>query len=54
MLCENADLASFTLRIQVLDASTAAVVSEIAAKGILDIAFSPKGTQIQSWERQGA
>ncbi|BGP21307.1 eukaryotic translation initiation factor 2A [Rhodotorula toruloides] len=38
--------------IQVLDASTAVVVSEIAAKGILDIAFSPKGTQIQSWERQ--
>ncbi|GAA6008978.1 translation initiation factor 2A [Rhodotorula paludigena] len=38
--------------IQVLDAATAEVVREIEAKGVLDIAFSPKGSQIQSWERQ--
>ncbi|GAA5951776.1 hypothetical protein JCM21900_001071 [Sporobolomyces salmonicolor] len=38
--------------IQVLDASTAAVVSEITVKAVVDIAFSPKGTQLQSWERQ--
>ncbi|GAA6038641.1 hypothetical protein JCM8097_009461 [Rhodosporidiobolus ruineniae] len=38
--------------IQILDANTAAVVQEIQAKAIIDIEFSPNGTQIQSWERQ--
>ncbi|GAA6002623.1 hypothetical protein JCM10207_007598 [Rhodosporidiobolus poonsookiae] len=38
--------------IQVLDASTAAVVQEIPVKAIVDIEFSPNGSQIQSWERQ--
>ncbi|BGP36325.1 hypothetical protein JCM10449v2_000224 [Rhodotorula kratochvilovae] len=38
--------------IQVLDASTAAVVREFDAKGVVDIAFSPKGSQLQTWERQ--
>ncbi|KPV78089.1 uncharacterized protein RHOBADRAFT_23040 [Rhodotorula graminis WP1] len=38
--------------VQVLDAATAAVVREFEAKGILDIAFSPTGAQLQTWERQ--
>lgn len=39
--------------VQILDASTAAVVREIAVKAVIDIAFSPRGTQLQTWERQG-
>ncbi|ORY90083.1 eukaryotic translation initiation factor eIF2A-domain-containing protein [Leucosporidium creatinivorum] len=35
----------------ILDADTAAVVSEIQYKGVIDLAFSPQGTQVQTWER---
>ncbi|GAA5922836.1 translation initiation factor 2A [Sporobolomyces koalae] len=38
--------------VQVLDASTAAVVTDISVKGVIDIAFSPQGSQLQTWERQ--
>ncbi|GAA5855063.1 hypothetical protein JCM8547_002366 [Rhodosporidiobolus lusitaniae] len=38
--------------ISILDASTGASVREIEAKAIVDIEFSPNGSQIQSWERQ--
>ncbi|KAK4050388.1 hypothetical protein OIV83_003457 [Microbotryomycetes sp. JL201] len=35
----------------VLDANTGALVSELPIKSVIDFAFSPKGTQIQTWER---
>ncbi|GAA5890411.1 hypothetical protein JCM16303_000171 [Sporobolomyces ruberrimus] len=38
--------------VQVLDASTASVVQDIVVKGVIDIAFSPQGNQLQTWERQ--
>ncbi|GAA5985377.1 hypothetical protein JCM5350_005164 [Sporobolomyces pararoseus] len=38
--------------VQILDASTAAVVREISVKAVIDIAFSPRGNQLQTWERQ--
>lgn len=41
-------------RIEVVDAQNGAVVSQIPAKGVLDIFLSPLGTQVQAWERQGA
>ncbi|SCZ90873.1 BZ3500_MvSof-1268-A1-R1_Chr1-3g02336 [Microbotryum saponariae] len=37
--------------VQVLDAETAANVASIPVRGAIDIAFSPKGTQISTWER---
>ncbi|GAA6062758.1 hypothetical protein JCM10212_005554 [Sporobolomyces blumeae] len=38
--------------VQILDASTGAAVNEIAVKSVIDLAFSPMGTQLQTWERQ--
>ncbi|GAA5888749.1 hypothetical protein JCM6882_002835 [Rhodosporidiobolus microsporus] len=38
--------------IQILDASTAAVVQEIPVKAVVDVELSPNGTQVQTWERQ--
>lgn len=40
-------------RIEVVDSQNGAVVSQIPAKGVLDIFLSPLGTQVQAWERQG-
>ncbi|KAM0793771.1 hypothetical protein ACM66B_001189 [Microbotryomycetes sp. NB124-2] len=37
--------------LQVLDAETGAPVTELPIKSVIDFAFSPKGTQIQTWER---
>lgn len=39
--------------IEVVDSQNGAVVSQIPAKGVLDIFLSPLGTQVQAWERQG-
>lgn len=39
--------------VQILDAETAALVSEIPLKTVIDICFSPKGTQLSTWERHG-
>ncbi|POY70577.1 hypothetical protein BMF94_6492 [Rhodotorula taiwanensis] len=38
--------------IEVVDAQTGNVVSQIPAKGILDMYLSPLGSQVQTWERQ--
>ncbi|KAK4052206.1 hypothetical protein OIO90_004428 [Microbotryomycetes sp. JL221] len=37
--------------VQVLDANTGSIVSEIDIKGVIDLCLSPKGTQLQTWER---
>ncbi|TKA50047.1 hypothetical protein B0A53_06493 [Rhodotorula sp. CCFEE 5036] len=38
--------------IEVVDSQNGAVVSQIPAKGVLDIFLSPLGTQVHAWERQ--
>lgn len=39
--------------VQVFDAETSALVSEIQLRTVIDISFSPLGSQIQTWERHG-
>lgn len=39
--------------VQILDASTQAPLQVIHQKGVIDVAFSPKGTYLATWERPG-
>ena len=39
--------------VQIVDAESSSPVSTIEVRGVIDVAFSPKGTQISTWERHG-
>ena len=39
--------------VRVVDASTGQLVAEIAAKAVVELALSPKGSQLSTWERMG-